>query len=178
MPWTVATCNWRKVIKEVRWPGWVWAGECFFWYSPTRVVPDKWPLNGCCCCFCCIITQRLMRPVSAKKMTNSRRLPMCGVIQWLHLLSAKNIWHCSKTVIHHYRQDKGKNCSISKVEVNIIQLLFSIRSGWPELSSNYTVHTRVGLRAALSAVLMASFNSFLQRLICSFSYTVIQHTVP
>ena len=24
-------------------------GECFFWYQPTRVVPDKWPLNGCCC---------------------------------------------------------------------------------------------------------------------------------
>jgi len=40
------------VIKEVRWPGWVWAGECFFWYRPTRVVPDKRPLNGCCCCCC------------------------------------------------------------------------------------------------------------------------------
>ena len=24
-------CKWRKVIKEVRWPRWVWAGECFFW---------------------------------------------------------------------------------------------------------------------------------------------------
>jgi len=23
---------------------------CFFWYWPTRVVPDKRPLNGCCCC--------------------------------------------------------------------------------------------------------------------------------
>ena len=33
--------KWRKVIKEVRWPGWVWAGECFFWYRPTRVVPDN-----------------------------------------------------------------------------------------------------------------------------------------
>ena len=43
-------CKWRRVIKEVRWPGWVWAGECFFWYQPTRVVPDKRPLNGCCCC--------------------------------------------------------------------------------------------------------------------------------
>ena len=43
-------CKWRKVIKEVRWPGWVLAGECFFWYRPTRVVPDKRPLNGCCCC--------------------------------------------------------------------------------------------------------------------------------
>jgi len=23
-------------------------GECFFWYWPTRVVPDQRPLNGCC----------------------------------------------------------------------------------------------------------------------------------
>ena len=28
-------------------------GECFFWYWPTRVVPDKRPLNGCvCACVC------------------------------------------------------------------------------------------------------------------------------
>jgi len=24
--------------------------ECFFWYRPTRVVPEQKPLNGCCCC--------------------------------------------------------------------------------------------------------------------------------
>ena len=24
-------------------------GECFFWYWPSRVVPDKGPLNGCVC---------------------------------------------------------------------------------------------------------------------------------
>jgi len=23
-------------------------GECFFWYRPTRVVPDQKPLNGRC----------------------------------------------------------------------------------------------------------------------------------
>ena len=43
-------CKWRKVIKEVCWPRWVWACKCFFWYRPTWVVPDKRPLNGCCCC--------------------------------------------------------------------------------------------------------------------------------
>jgi len=27
-------------------------GECFFWYRPTRVVPDQRPLNArCCCCY-------------------------------------------------------------------------------------------------------------------------------
>ena len=44
-------CKWRKVIKEARWSGWVWVGECFLWYRPTRVVPDQRPLNGCCCCW-------------------------------------------------------------------------------------------------------------------------------
>ena len=24
-------------------------GECFFWYRPTRVVPDRGPLNSCVC---------------------------------------------------------------------------------------------------------------------------------
>ena len=24
-------------------------GECFFWYRPTRVVPDQRTLNGCVC---------------------------------------------------------------------------------------------------------------------------------
>ena len=31
-------------------------GECFFWCRPTRVVPDKGPLNGgvcvCVCVYC------------------------------------------------------------------------------------------------------------------------------
>ena len=44
-------CKWRKMIKDVRWSGWVWVGECFFRYWPTRVVPDKRPLN-CCVCVC------------------------------------------------------------------------------------------------------------------------------
>jgi len=31
-------------------------GECFFWYRPTRAVPDQRPLNGrCCCCISGII---------------------------------------------------------------------------------------------------------------------------
>ena len=42
-------CKWRKMIKDVRWSGRVWVGECFFWYRPTRVVPDQRPLNGCVC---------------------------------------------------------------------------------------------------------------------------------
>jgi len=46
-------CKWRKMIKEARWSGWVWVGECFFWYRPTRVVQDQRPLNGRCCCCCC-----------------------------------------------------------------------------------------------------------------------------
>ena len=42
-------CKWSKMIKDVRWSGWVLLGECFFWYRPTRVVPDKKPLKSCVC---------------------------------------------------------------------------------------------------------------------------------
>ena len=37
-------------------------GECFFWYRPTRVVPDQRPLNGRCCCCCptLVISQSLV----------------------------------------------------------------------------------------------------------------------
>ena len=45
----VDSSKWRKFIKDVRWSGWVWVGECFFWYRPTRVVPEQRPLNGCVC---------------------------------------------------------------------------------------------------------------------------------
>ena len=34
-------CKWRKMIKEARWSGWVWVGECLFWYRPTRVCPGS-----------------------------------------------------------------------------------------------------------------------------------------
>ena len=31
-------------------------GECFFWYQPTRVIPDQRPLNGCVCvCVCNVV---------------------------------------------------------------------------------------------------------------------------
>ena len=44
----------RKLIKDVRWSGWVWVSECFFWYRPTRVVPHQRPLNGCVCMCVCV----------------------------------------------------------------------------------------------------------------------------
>ena len=51
----IDSCKWRKMIKDVRWSGWwVWVGECFFWYRPTRVVPDQRPLNGCVCVCVCL----------------------------------------------------------------------------------------------------------------------------
>ena len=46
----VVDCSkWRKLIKDIRWSGYVWVGECFCWYWPTRVLPDQRPLNGCVC---------------------------------------------------------------------------------------------------------------------------------
>jgi len=35
-------------------------GECFFWYRPTRVVPEQRPLNGCVVCVCvCVLLVRI-----------------------------------------------------------------------------------------------------------------------
>jgi len=43
--------RWRKLTKDVRWSEWVWVSECFFWYQPTQVVPDKGPLSSCVCAY-------------------------------------------------------------------------------------------------------------------------------
>jgi len=37
-------------------------GECFFWYQPTRVVPDKRPLNGCVCV--CVGPKQVQAPTN------------------------------------------------------------------------------------------------------------------
>ena len=45
-------------------------GECFFWYRPTQVVPDQWPLNGCvcvcvCACVCVCVMSKCVRAISS-----------------------------------------------------------------------------------------------------------------
>ena len=40
-------------------------GECFFWYRPTRVVPDKRPLNGCVRVCVCVLSIHLFICLSA-----------------------------------------------------------------------------------------------------------------
>ena len=68
-------CKWRKMIKEARWSGWVWVGECFFWYRPTRVVPDQRPLNGRCCCCCVGAVIYLQRGADCLHMVQLMPLP-------------------------------------------------------------------------------------------------------
>ena len=34
-------------------------GECFFWYRPTRVVPDQRLLNSCVCVRDCVCVEYL-----------------------------------------------------------------------------------------------------------------------
>jgi len=98
-------CKWRKIIKDVRWSGWVWVGECFFWYRPTRVVPDQRPLNGCVClCVCAfflfgfhcitVVARWLNWPpafVSCRILTRRRRICQCrsdrATHQSVHLLN-------------------------------------------------------------------------------------------
>ena len=62
-------CKWRKMIKDVRWSGWVWVGECFLWCRPTQVVPDKRPLNGCVCvCVCVCYPEQAFLMCSAQRL--------------------------------------------------------------------------------------------------------------
>jgi len=65
--------KWRKLIKDVRCSGWVWVGECFFWYRPTRVVPDQRPLNGwvCVCCFFSSLAAITLPPVGKQSIAVS-----------------------------------------------------------------------------------------------------------
>ena len=79
-------CKWRKMIKEARWCGWVWVGECSFWYRPTRVVPDQRPLNGrrCCC------TYLLKQP-------DSLSLPHCPSRPSLRLEDCYKAYHMTRS---------------------------------------------------------------------------------
>jgi len=59
-------------------------GERFFWYRPTRVVPDKGPLNGCVCvCVCVANAVLLIEPskvavrISILPVTKNQQNPNC-----------------------------------------------------------------------------------------------------
>jgi len=41
--------KWRKMINDVRWSGWVWVGECFFWYLAHL---DSHRQRAICVCVC------------------------------------------------------------------------------------------------------------------------------
>ena len=70
--------TWKEVVSRVS------AGECFFWYRPTRVVPDKRPLNGCCCCCCyrSVLCCHKTRPIT--ELTHQR----CQMVMKVYLSTA------------------------------------------------------------------------------------------
>jgi len=62
---------------------WVWAGEFFFCYQLTRVVPDEGPLNGVCVCVCvcvCVFIRLSMKVASLH----------CDVLLCTHFSQAQN----------------------------------------------------------------------------------------
>ena len=65
-------------------------GECFFWYRPTRVVPDQRPLNGRCCCCCCCYCSTCTTGIECSDFTTSSK--MCQVFSEKMGLEAG--WNC------------------------------------------------------------------------------------
>ena len=104
--------KWRKLIKDVWWSGWVWVGECFFWYRPTRVVPDQRPLNGCVCV--CVGSERFSFKLSSN---------MCCLSQHYVIELSR-----PRTVISRirYRQSQADNehlCLSPAKRSNVTELL-------------------------------------------------------
>ena len=96
-------CKWRKLIKDDWWSGWVWVGECFFWYRPTRVVPDKRPLNGCVCVCACVCVPgphnfRISSPQRIAWLLNVILFPGCFLKTLLTLCS----FHCYFMYLHSF----------------------------------------------------------------------------
>jgi len=95
-------CKWRKMIKDVRWSGWVWAGECFFWYWPTRVVPDKRPLNGCVCV--CVIdnvlTQQINSTLSDLVLVSCMATALVRGFQWQEAHQSARRQSLAESIVH------------------------------------------------------------------------------
>ena len=50
-------------------------GECFFWYRPTRVVPDKRLLN---CCVCVLINNHCEPSLDCMQDGLVQQIHICG----------------------------------------------------------------------------------------------------
>jgi len=74
-------------------------GECFFWYRPTRVVPDQGPLNGCVFCLISVsIKQRFVNSLASSYSIRSLHDSRSAIKQcvWKHnVMSAINSGHLS-----------------------------------------------------------------------------------
>jgi len=94
--------------------------ECFFWYRPTRVVPDRRPLNGCVfVCVCIIIFMlRFCFPgysMAQKNHAVNHREPKTVEIS-LMLADLKKIFRCLTPGVNLRYMKQG--CSFSDRLVN------------------------------------------------------------
>ena len=134
-------CKWRKMIKEARWPGWVWVGECFFWYRPTRVDPDKRPLNGCCCC--CINN----KDYNIQQCIHDTILELrTKILEKFHVCDIKTLqtsWKMLPLYLANgrsYAYDQGLIASLKIGSTLNSQLLYRMANGISEKQNTIWVH--------------------------------------
>ena len=135
--------RWRKLVKDVWWSGWVWVGECFFWYWPTWVVPDTGPLNSCVLCIFYLLTLVCHREVGIGGMWC--RTLLGNLLQQLRILaqSLNRLQQVTAEIQHVTERTllrlKNTTCNID-MSVSIVDFIYIAHIRKP---SNETITTPV-----------------------------------
>ena len=89
--------------------------KCFFWYRPTRVVPDKKPLNGCVCVCVCVskVIERIVGDRLLRYLHQHDLLP--------HRQSAYRRHHSTENALLHVLSDIY--AAADRQEVTLLGLL-------------------------------------------------------
>ena len=104
-------------------------GECFFWYRPTRVVPDQRPLNGCVCVRVCVCVCVCVYVVVSSSIHPSIHRPMSSYFDGL-LFHVADVYRtctkvrCSSAAVFSRRNYAPKSLPQSRLACNVLIPIF------------------------------------------------------